>query len=173
MCADSAGDDTFKTNVTSLTECANLAATNNHSFVSYKQVTQVSTTDATPTATTPPPTPPHVAQGVDTVLTACKAWGAHSKQDNGCQAYHSGWPLATNSASDCPAGAGCYGTEITTRAYQACSLTECSDLCVDLYPEIVNQNLCKKGCAKYVELGGCVDASGTSDVLAAPMQYLM
>ena len=90
----------------------------------------------------------------DSVLAQCKAWGQHSKQDNGCQAYASGWSRKGNS---------CHGCTTTDYAYTACDLNQCHALCDDLYGALYNgrrrrngheshRRQCKTGCDKYREL---------------------
>ena len=88
-----------------------------------------------------------LAAGDSQVLADCKAWGQWSKQDNGCQAFHSGWAAGANS---------CHGCSSTTRAYEACDLNECKAACQDLYASSSHEGACTAGCDKYAELGGCI-----------------
>lgn len=88
------------------------------------------------------------------ILTECQEWGELTKHDNGCQAYHEGWPAQDNT---------CHSCDATTRAYSACNITECYALCEDLYSSYPDGPLdhCKLGCDKYDELGGCSHNTAT------------
>jgi len=94
---------------------------------------------------------------VSDVLGQCQEWGTLSKHDNGCLAYHRGWKQGDNE---------CHSCGETSRNYAACDLEECELLCEDLYSENLSQlPLCRAGCQKYHDLGGCLGKREPADVL--------
>lgn len=77
------------------------------------------------------------------VLQKCLAWGQLSKMDNGCLGFAAGWKKKDNDCHSCSA---------TQRDYNACSKSECTSLCGDMYTKSSEERHCVNGCNRYAEL---------------------